>query len=118
LTAAGDEVPVPGSTATGDVDDPVPGSTATGELDVPGRLDGVDCTGAELWVEAGWTGALVAVVGSKVAVVVGATVGAVGVGPVEATLEVVSRAGLVVSSIEVVLDEDENAPKPWAAEIT
>lgn len=99
LTAAGDvDSPVPGSTAPGDVDVPVPGSTAT-DVDcpvpgstAPGELDVAGSDGVELCVEAGWTGALVAVVGSSVAVLVGATVGALGVGPVEATLgDVVSN---------------------------
>lgn len=53
-------------------------------------------------------------VGCNVAVDVGVTVGALAVGPVEATLEVVvSSAGLVVESTEdVVASDDENSPIP------
>jgi hypothetical protein len=60
---------------------------------------------------------------SKVTVAVGETVGALGVGRVEATLdEVVSACGLLVGSIEMVVvvavDDDENAPIPVPADMT
>ena len=51
---------------------------------------------------------------------VGDTVGAVGVGPVDATLDVVSNAGEVVvsSAVVVVAGDDEKAPIPVPWEMT
>lgn len=111
-TGADEEVPVPGSTATGDVDgDWFPGSAEalevvsvgspppTGELvevSVPGsppaagEVDVDWSTGLLDAVDAGTAGELVAVVGSNVIVVEGTIVG--GVGPTEATFDEVLTA--------------------------
>ncbi len=85
LTAAEDDCPVPGSAT--EVDCPVPGSTAV-------EAEDTGWAGFELGVETGGSGELVGVV-------VGPTVGALGVGPVEATLEVVSARALVVGVTEL-----------------